>query len=189
MPSDATTLPLRDTLIGGRRSTGKLDRAKAPVDADTQKLRSALIGGLALAVLLLTSALIVILAANRPSFLSSPRHAHFFPHWLAGPLGGLWPGFSRSNNTLREIFTYSMVAMYVSYLLALVYLPRLRSRWAIAGVVAVHAIMFLAPPLTLTDIFNYVNYGRMEVVHHLNPYVTIPMLEPHSDPSFDLSNW
>ncbi len=47
-----------------------------------------------------------------------------------------------------------------------------------------HAIFFLAPPLALTDVFNYVNYGRMEVVHHLNPYTTIPILEPHNDPSY-----
>ncbi len=67
--------------------------------------------------------------------------------------------------------------------------PRLRARWAIAAVIAVHAIFFLAPPLALTDIFNYVNYGRMEVVHSLNPYTSIPILEPHSDPSYDLSNW
>ncbi len=50
-------------------------------------------------------------------------------------------------------------------------------------------IFLLAPPLALTDVFNYINYGRMEVVHHLNPYTTIPILEPHSDPSFILSNW
>ena len=54
---------------------------------------------------------------------------------------------------------------------------------------AAHACFFLSPPLALTDIFNYVNYGRMEVVHHLNPYTTIPILEPHSDPSYCLSNW
>ena len=59
----------------------------------------------------------------------------------------------------------------------------------IAAIVAVHAIFLLAPPLALTDIFNYINYGRMEVVHHLNPYTTIPILEPHSDPSYALSNW
>src|SRR5258708_17202800 len=29
----------------------------------------------------------------------------------------------------------------------------------------------------------------MEVVHHLNPYTSIPILEPHDDPSFALSNW
>ena len=54
---------------------------------------------------------------------------------------------------------------------------------------AVHAIFLLAPPLALTDVFNYINYGRMEVVHHLNPYTTIPIFEPHSDPSYALSNW
>ena len=62
-------------------------------------------------------------------------------------------------------------------------------RWAIAAILAVHAIFLLAPPLALTDVFNYINYGRMEVVHHLNPYTTIPILEPHSDPSYALSNW
>ncbi len=189
MSSDATTLPLRDTLIGGPHATGKLDHATRRSAAASDTRRDRLIGGLALTVIILACLLIVVLAANRPSFLSSPSHSHFFPHWLAGPLGGLWPSFTRSSNTLRELFTYSMLGMYVSYLLALRYLPRLRSRWAIVGVIAVHAVMFLAPPLTLTDIFNYVNYGRMEVVHNLNPYTTIPMLEPHGDPSFDLSNW
>ena len=59
----------------------------------------------------------------------------------------------------------------------------------IAAIVAVHAIFLLAPPLALTDVFNYINYGRMEVVHRLNPYTTIPILEPHNDPSYALSNW
>ena len=54
----------------------------------------------------------------------------------------------------------------------------------VGAIVAVHAIFLLSPPLALTDMFNYINYGRMEVVHHLNPYTTIPMLEPHSDPSY-----
>lgn len=89
------------------------------------------------------------------------------------------------------MFTALLVAMYICYLLALVYVPRMRlhARWAILAVVAAHAIFFLAPPMALTDIFNYVNYGRMEVVHHLNPYTTYPILEPHSDPSYVLSNW
>ncbi len=51
---------------------------------------------------------------------------------------------------------------------------RLPARWVIATIVAVHAIFLLSPPLALTDLFNYVNYGRMEVVHGLNPYTTIP---------------
>ena len=50
-------------------------------------------------------------------------------------------------------------------------------------------MFLLAPPMALTDVFNYINYGRMEIVHHLNPYTTTPILEPHDDPSFALSNW
>jgi hypothetical protein len=79
--------------------------------------------------------------------------------------------------------------MYVSYVAGLAYIPRLGARWVIGAIVAVHAIFLLAPPLALTDVFNYINYARMEVVHDLNPYTTIPILEPHGDPSFALSNW
>ena len=38
------------------------------------------------------------------------------------------------------------------------------------AVLAIHAVLLLAPPLSYTDVFNYINYGRMGVVHHLNPY-------------------
>jgi hypothetical protein len=143
----------------------------------------------ALIAILACSALIVVAAADRPSLLAATTTPHFFPHWMAGPLGGLWPSLTRSTQGLKYLFSGSIVVMYASYVAALRYVPRLPARWAIAAVVGVHAIMFLAPPLALTDIFNYVNYGRMEIVHHLNPYTTTPILEPHNDPSFALSNW
>jgi hypothetical protein len=108
---------------------------------------------------------------------------------MAGPLGGLWPGLTRNGTTLRYLFTGPVAVMYVSYLLVLGYVRALPARWAVAAIVCAHAIFLLAPPLALTDVFNYVNYGRMEIVHHLNPYTTIPILEPHNDPSYSLSNW
>jgi hypothetical protein len=151
--------------------------------------REAIVGGGALAAIVLCGALLVVCAADRPSLLSATTHTGFFPHWMAGPLGGLIPGLTRSPTKLKYLFTGALVAMYLSYLLALKYVPMLRARWAIAAVLAAHACFFLAPPLALTDVFNYVNYGRMEVVHHLNPYTTIPILEPHGDPSYYLSNW
>jgi hypothetical protein len=143
----------------------------------------------ALTVILTCCLLIVVMAADRPSFLSATTNSRFFPSWMAGPLGGLWPGPTRDPNTLKYVFTGMLVAMYVSYLVGMKYVVHLRASLVIAALVCVHAIMFLAPPMALTDIFNYVNYGRMEVVHHLNPYTTIPTLEPHNDPSFALSNW
>src|SRR5438093_919624 len=45
------------------------------------------------------------------------------------------------------------------------------------------------PTMALTVVFHYIDYGRMEVVHPLNPYTTIPILEPHNVPSYSVSNW
>lgn len=187
MSSDASTLPLRDAPVGSPRAKRGLLRGRAGVLAGSGD--GVWIGAACLLAIVVCSAFVVLIAANRPSILSATTHANYFPHWMAGPLGGLLPGLTRNNTTLKYLFSGAIVVMYVSYLLALVYVPRLRARWAIATVAAVHAIFFLAPPLALTDIFNYINYGRMEVVHNLNPYTTIPILEPHNDPSYDLSNW
>jgi hypothetical protein len=197
MSSDATTLPLRDSPVGepelSRRRLGTFRSGRA-ARADGQGLanvvrREGAIARSALLIILACTAVVVLAAADRPSFLSAPSHVGFFPHWLAGPLGGLWPSLTRSPQALKSLFTGALVVIYVAYLVGLKYVPLLRARWAIATIVAVHILLVLSPPLSLTDVFNYINYGRMGIVDHLNPYTTIPALEPHSDPSFDLSNW
>jgi hypothetical protein len=141
------------------------------------------------AALVLCPAIVVLAAADRPSVLSATTTAHYFPGWMAGPFGGLLPWLTRDPTVLRYLFTSALVFMYVAYAFALRHLPRAPASWTIAAIVAVHLLLFLSPPLALTDIFNYVDYGRMEVFHHLNPYTTTPILEPHSDPAFALSNW
>jgi hypothetical protein len=185
--SDASTFPLRDTPVAstqtGRR--GRWARAAALDRIDAGRWAAAV----ALAGIVVLSALVVVIVADRPSGLSPTTHTNFFPGWMAGPLGGIWPGLTRSTTALRYLFTGAVLAMYGGYVVALARAPRLRARWVIAAVVAVHAIYLLAPPLALTDIFNYINYGRMEVVHHLNPYTTTPIFEPNNDPSYALSNW
>jgi hypothetical protein len=189
MSSDASTLPLRKPLLGGARSWGQIQMGEGDRDQEQVQpatLAQTLIGAASLLTIVVCSLLIVIVSADRPTF--PPSHTHFFPGWLAGPLGGLWPGFPRGE-AVKWVFTCSLLLMYGAYLLGLRYVPMLRTRWAIAAVVGVHFILLLSPPLALTDIFNYVNYARMEVVHHLNPYTTIPIYEPHDDPSFSLSNW
>jgi hypothetical protein len=197
MSTDATTLPLRDPLLGDpdvarlreRPSLGGSPLVEGRPRAWARAHKDTAIGALALTVIAVCVALIVLAAADRPSVLSAPTHYAFFPHWMAGPLGGLWTGFTRNPQAIKSLFTGALVVMYGAYLVGLKYVPTLRARWAIATVVVVHAILLLSPPLALTDVFNYINYGRMGVLHHLNPYTTIPVLEPHSDPSYDLSNW
>jgi len=181
----------------GERVTGPLrgparisEREKALAGSDARPRRLDVALGVGALVAILGCALLEVLAAaDRPSILAATTTPHFFPHWMAGPFGGLWPSLTRSTKALRYLFSGAIFVMYVSYLVGLKYVPRLSAPWAIGAIVGVHLIMFSAPPLALTDIFNYVNYGRMEIVHHLNPYTTVPVLEPHSDPSYALSNW
>ena len=189
MSSDARALPLRDAPVGGPAagSGRRLPRLRAGTVARAGRAQWA--GAICVLAIVAGSALVVVMAADRPSILSPTTHAGFFPRWMAGPLGGAWPGLTRDTTALRWMFSGAIVAMFIAYLLALRYAATLPARAVIAAVVLVHALFLLAPPMALTDVFNYINYGRMEVVHHLNPYTTIPILEPHNDPSYSVSNW
>jgi hypothetical protein len=189
MSGDARAIPLRDATLGAPAS-GSGRRLRDRGESVLQRVSYAQwLGAICLFAILAGTLLLVLMAADRPSVLSPTTHYNFFPGWMAGPLGGLWPGLTRNTNTLRWMFTGVIIGMYVAYLLAYAYTPTLPARFAIATIVLVHGLFLLAPPLALTDVFNYINYGRMEVVHNLNPYTTIPILEPHSDPSYALSNW
>ncbi|HEY1688132.1 MAG TPA: hypothetical protein VGF95_04635 [Solirubrobacteraceae bacterium] len=172
-----------------RVSQGVPSDGPAAPAATAGSRRERVLALLALAVIVGCSLFVVIIAANRPNYISATTSPGFFPHWLAGPLGGLWPQFPRGTTTIKDVFTAALVVMYVSYLVGIRHVPKLDPRWAIAAILAVQLIFFLSPPLTQTDVFNYIDYARMEVVHHLNPYTTIPVIEPHSDPAYALSNW
>ena len=154
----------------------------------TARMRT-ILGGVALGVLTGVAFALVLIAAQHATFLSPPALPRYFPSWMAGPLHGLWDGAPSNRGQLMRLSSWAMAAMYVSYLVILLCLVRVRSRWILAAIVAVHVVFLLAPPLSYTDVFNYLNYGRMGIVHHLNPYTTIPALEPHSDPTFAISNW
>jgi alpha-1,6-mannosyltransferase len=186
MAGDASTLPLRPKATGSRlariRARSRASE-RAAVDSEVRA------GALALGAIVTLSLLLVVVAANRPSLLTPTTYSGYFPGWMAGPLGGLLPGFTNDGTVLKWLLTGSVAVMYACYLVVVRYSSRLSARSVIATIVAVQAIYLLSPPLALTDIFNYINYARMEVVHNLNPYTTIPVLEPHDDPSYLLSNW
>jgi alpha-1,6-mannosyltransferase len=149
----------------------------------------AVIGALSLLALVIGALLVVLIAAERPSQLTPISKPGFFPFWMVGPLRGGLAQLTQGYDALAWLFSALMGAMYALYILAFANAARLRARWTIAAVLAVHVIFLLSPPLSYTDVFNYINYGRMGVAHGLNPYTTIAQLEPHSDPSFALSNW
>jgi hypothetical protein len=190
MSSDATTVPVGGVTLGAP-PVGVPAVAERSWRTNAWGMRAA--GAFGLFLLLGLSIAIVFGAAERASFLAPPSlspalHGHF-PGWMAGPLHHLWGSLSRNRGTLKWDFSLAIVGMYLAYLLVLLCLPFLRVRWVIGTIVVLHVVFLLSPPLPLTDVFNYLNYGRMGFIHHLNPYATIPMFEPHSDPAFAISNW
>lgn len=184
MTSEAGTLPLGD---GAAPRRGGLASRRPATGEHAGALQIAV--AVSLAAIVVLCLFVVVMAANRPSVLAPAATGGFYPRWMAGPLGGLWPGLTGNNTTLKYLFSGAIVVMYLAYAVLLKGSSLVRPRWILAAVLAVHVIFVLSPPLALTDVFNYINYGRMEWVHHLNPYTTIPILEPHDDPSYALSNW
>jgi hypothetical protein len=63
-----------------------------------------------------------------------------------------------------------------------------RSGVVIGAVVALNLIFLLCPPTALTDLFNYIGYARLDVAHHVNPYVHLPVAQ-RGDPVYAYSNW
>jgi alpha-1,6-mannosyltransferase len=132
---------------------------------------------------------VAAIAAHHASFLSPTATSQRYPSWMAGPLAGLWPAAVPNARTLEWIFSGALALMFAAYLLVLREAPRIQPGWMLAAILAVQLVFLLAPPLEYTDVFNYINYGRMGVVHHLDPYTVLPLREPHSDPAYALSNW
>jgi hypothetical protein len=148
-----------------------------------------LLGAISLAGLCLGSLVIVLMAAERPSAFTPTSAGDYFPGWMAGPLRGLLPGLTHDENRLGWMLSGVMLAMYLLYVLAFACADRLRTRWTVVALLAIHLCFLLAPPLQYTDVFNYIHYGRMGALSGLNPYTIVPALAPRSDPSFALSNW
>ncbi len=147
------------------------------------------LAAVSLAGLTAGSVLIVLMAAERPSTFTPTSSGGYFPGWMAGPLRGLLPALTHNDNRLAWLLSGLMAAMYVLYVPACFLAERLRTRWTLAALLAIHLAFLLSPPLQYTDVFNYVHYGRMGALNGLNPYTVVPVLAPHTDPSFALSNW
>jgi alpha-1,6-mannosyltransferase len=131
---------------------------------------SALGGRLGVAGLLVTS-LVISLSATRSELLL-PSSLRPLPDWLAGPLDGF--GFRLGLGVLIATF----VLMFVSYAVATRAAHRLSARLVLTSIVALHALVLLGPPLFSSDVFSYVAYGRMGVLHEVNPYLQGPGVLP-----------
>ena len=130
---------------------------------------------------------VVLAAAERRSFLSPPARREFAP-WLVGPLGHRLPSLTPSTVTLRTELAVALGLLGICWLVASALAPRVRVEWVAAALVLVTAVFFLAPPLSLTDLFNYLHYGRLGATYGRNPYLDLPLSVP-VDPAYRFSNW
>src|SRR6476661_297901 len=81
------------------------------------------------------------------------RYADFdYPSWLAAPL---------SITGWIEL----VVALFALYVLVLLLADVIRPAWAVTAILATHLLLFLGPPLWLTDVYNYIGFARLGVTH------------------------
>ncbi len=133
----------------------------------------AALGTAGLAALLASTVAIALGASAGPSMLVRVPAGEFVP-WVAGPLRGLGDG-TLSGGALVAL----LVLMTAGYTAVLATSRALPARTLLAVIVALHVAMLLAPPLLTTDIFSYIDYGRLGALHGIDPYAGAPLLAPH----------
>lgn len=112
-------------------------------------------------------------ASGQPLYFFVPSARGGFGDWLRGPLAGL--GLAITPSTAAAL----IVAMSVCYAVALACARALPVRAALAAVVGAHLVFFLAPPLFSADVFGYIDYAHLGVLHGLNPYTHGAAAAPH----------
>lgn len=127
----------------------------------------AALGAVGLAGVLAGVALLAVGAAGRPN-LYVPAHAGGWPAWLTGPLHSLGMGLSEGR------FQALTLLMAVGYLIVLFAARALSLRAIAITIVAAHVLLMLAPPLISLDVFGYLDYARLGILHGLDPYSHFP---------------
>jgi alpha-1,6-mannosyltransferase len=73
-----------------------------------------------------------------------------------------------------RVFLIALLAYAAAYGGILLLARRISTRWAITLTIALQLIVFAGPILISTDVFSYIAYARMGVVHGIDPYIHGP---------------
>ena len=104
------------------------------------------------------------------------------PSWVAGPLRGLAPPIGPGS------FSAAVIAMSLAYAAALAGARTISVRFAVVAIALANLAFTLGPTIVSTDVFGYISYARLAVVHGINPYLHPPIAAPH-DPVLPLVYW
>jgi hypothetical protein len=121
-------------------------------------------------------------AASGPS-LYVPGRSGGWPDWMAGPLRGLGIGVITSGG-----FQTLTLIMCAGYLAVLAASQALSPRTLAVAIVTANLILLLGPPLISQDVFGYLAFARLGVLHGLDPYTHI-FFEAPTDPIYPFIGW
>jgi hypothetical protein len=125
----------------------------------------------------------LLIAAGSASLASLvPATKGGSPGWLHGPFAHFHLGISHGDYTVLVIF------MTVCYLVVLALARSVSVPAAIAAIATLQLAFGLAPPLFSADVFGYVGFARLGVLHGLNPYLHNATAAP-GDPVFPFVGW
>ncbi len=111
-----------------------------------------------------------------------PARIGGWPGWLSGPLHGLGIGIGSSS---FQVLTLLMCAGYVAALLAARVLP---GKAIALAILAANLLLLLGPPLISQDVFGYLEFARLGVLHGLDPYTHVAAEAP-TDAVFPFIGW
>jgi hypothetical protein len=126
----------------------------------------------AIAAMLAAAVLLASAAADGDSGLLRFHNKGFVPTDMRGPFQHL--GVDASDGLVVAL----MGLMLAGYLAILGCASAITMRVAIGAIVALHLVFLLAPPIFSADIFGYIGFARLEVLHDLNPYRYSPNYAP-----------
>jgi hypothetical protein len=99
------------------------------------------------------------------------------PDWLLGPLRGLgWSGADGAG--AGPLFYLGLWLAMLAYIAVLALSRGIGPRLAIGAIAGLNVLFLLAPPLLSQDVFSYISYARLDVLHHLDPYTHSPDAVP-----------
>ncbi|MCW3066097.1 MAG: hypothetical protein JWN32_3269 [Solirubrobacterales bacterium] len=170
-PSAADSLRARTETLRGRdlaRSDPRRTLGRIGAGVGTLVGTAGLAGMLGLTVVIATG------MVATPQLVQAGHNT--LPGWILGPLPA---GISLGGGLFIEL----LAAMLGCWFIVLIAARRLPWRLALAGIVGMNVVAMLAPPMLSTDVFNYIDYGRLGVVHGLDPYLH-GAIAARSDPVF-----
>ncbi len=156
------------------------DRSREPARRRARPARA--LGLLGLLAIVASVFLTAAAAAGEPTQYV-PARSGGWPPWLAGPLASL-----HLSGLSADGFQALTLALCAGYVLALLFARSLSLRALWIAIVLAHVALLLGPPLLSQDVFGYIGFARLGVLHGLDPYTHVAA-QASGDEVFAFVGW